>query len=198
MWNNITFVVILLICTLTASAQQDSLETTHSPAAYFNSFHMATQLEFEDYNSNSSFSMIHGIRLYQEHAVGIGLGLDLYDAWYTFPFFLTLSTDFAKNKSRSFFLETNGGYAKAWQRSKELEGQVTLESNGGWMFSSGMGLRLNNQKYSTYIQLGYRLQQIEYSSTTSDIITIWGWYPPEFSVDQRINRIFIQLGLGLR
>jgi hypothetical protein len=173
-------------------AQTDSLSVPKNRIRYYNTFLIGGLLGQSEQGTGASFSMIHGIRV-NRLSLGGGIAFDAYRDWKTVPLFGSVNFDFARLKKSAFFIQMNGGYAKAWDVKKDNFEPVYDELSGKGMLNSMIGYRLSLHHYSIHISAGHKFQRIEYSYNA----TPWSSVPGSNTfVEEDMNRIVIQLGFG--
>lgn len=194
MKNNTWILVLLPIAH--ALGQVDTTQHAAPPFRYFNNFMMGVQMEFDNNTADPSFAMLHGVTIRDTYAVGLGVGLDLYTYWRTLPMFASFQVNLANKKSKTFFLQVDGGYSHAWAVDAET-GMEPPEVQGGGMFAIAPGLRLHSDRYVINLQVGYRFQQLKFNSENGGMPPWSSWWSPvDYEVKQRINRVVIHVGFG--
>jgi hypothetical protein len=124
--------------------------------------------------------------------VGVGLGVEGYEGWRTYPFFGSVSFDFGKVKDNAFYLQLNAGQSFG-RRQERVEGVFNVDEQGGLMFNSMLGYRISTNKLNICIAAGYKLQRLEY-----EFDGYWNWQYGHHSISQEFNRLMLQLGIGIR
>ena len=143
--------------------------------------------------SGLTLSTTHGIRT-NRFSVGAGFGFDSYFDWKTVPVFGTIEFDFAKIKRNAFFLQFNAGYADARRINRE-EWITDYKEYGGEMVSMMVGYKIRAEKFSMYVLAGHKFQEANFSYNPQP----WSSFssPPNYSVEENMNRFVVQLGFGL-
>jgi hypothetical protein len=173
-------------------AQRDSLAVSKNKIRYYDSFLAGGLLGKSGQGSGISCAMIHGIRI-NRLATGAGVGFDSYRDWKTMPLFGTASFDFARIKNNAFFIQVNGGYARAWDVLRENFEPVYDKLSGKGMIHSMVGYRISLKQYSIYISAGHKFQRIEYSYNPMPWSSVPG---SNVFVEEDMNRVVVQLGFG--
>lgn len=185
-----SLVVILLFLSLSAIAQTDS---TFSGTSSFLSIHSGGLFGKKGHGSSLSVSAIHGIQ-YKRLALGVGVGYDAYVEWLTLPVFASASYGLTTGKDAVFFVQTNTGYSRAWSRLPDVH-QFNYSEEGGFFFHPMFGCRIDEAKFSVYFTAGYKFQDLSYKQTPD----WWTWGHPggKVTIDRKIQRLSIQIGIGL-
>lgn len=139
----------------------------------------------------ASLTTVHGIA-FGKWKVGVGLGVEGYENWRTYPFFGSVSFDFGKVNNNVFYLQLNVGQSLA-KRLERAEGVFNEEEQGGLMFNPMLGYRISTNKMSICLAAGYKLQRLEY-----EFDGYWNWQYGHHQMSQEYNRFMLQLGIGLR
>jgi hypothetical protein len=174
-------------------AQSDS-SSVSKKIIYFNNFLAGGLVGESEQGTGFTFSTIHGIR--RKHlAFGVGVGFDSYLDWKTLPLFGSISFDFGKVKENAFFIQFNAGYSNAWRIAKQEDWEPKYNVYGGATVSSIIGYRIKTNRFSLYISAGHKFQRVDFSYNPTPWLT--GQTESKISIDERINRIMIQIGFGL-
>ncbi|HEX5171633.1 MAG TPA: hypothetical protein VFW11_20785 [Cyclobacteriaceae bacterium] len=181
---------ILMSLVSTSAYCQDSLSVSYHKLEYWNSFATGILVGNSETSITGSFSTIHGLS-FKRWRFGIGLGIEGYEKWRTFPFFGSSTFDFGKIKNHSLYVQMNAGYAIG-QRIEKVEGATHEEENGGLMLNPMLGYRLNLGNTSLSVAAGYKLQRVDYSFDW-----LWGWPYAKTTMDEEFNRFIFQIGFGL-
>ena len=160
--------------------------------SYFNSFHAGGLFGKKANGSGESFATIHGVRM-NKYAFGIGVGYDAYHEWRTLPVFASLSYDFLPLRDNTFFIQLNGGYARAWSPMEE-QSQFNYEDKRGPCAHALLGYRIHSNKFNLYLTAGYKLQEIQYEQT----FDWWSGPGSKVYVARDMERVSVQLGFGFR
>ena|SRR5688572_33134807 len=186
--------IIIGICTL-ANAQSDSSVVSKNKVIYYNNFLAGGLLGESGKGSGLTLSMTHGIRI-SRFTVGAGLGFDSYFDWKAVPVFGTVEFDFAKIKRNAFFVQFNAGYADANRINREewITGSEYREY-GGPMISYMLGYKIRAEKFSLYLLAGHKSQEATFSYNPQPWSSFYA--PPNYSVEENMNRLVVQLGFGL-
>lgn len=183
------FLIFIIFGSFSISAQPDS---SASKTSYFNSFHSGSLLGKKGNGSSLSVSTIHGLSN-RKVAYGIGIGYDAYLEWRTLPIFGSFAYNFTGNKEKTFFLQLNAGYSKAWNPVTENE-QFIYHAKGGRFMHPVIGYRIYTRKFSLFLTTGYKLQRIHYEQTPT-----W-WIGTnsgnKITVERDMERLTVQLGFG--
>ena len=160
---------------------------------YYNNFLAGGLMGESGKGSGLTLSTTHGIRT-NRFSVGAGFGFDSYFDWKTVPVFGTIEFDFAKIKRNAFFLQFNAGYADAKRINRE-EWVTEYREYGGEMISYMLGYKIRAEKFSLYVLAGHKFQEANYSYNPQP----WSSFssPPNYSVEENMNRFVVQLGFGL-
>ena len=179
----------MVFCQEVTAQVTDSLQ--RPTVAYWNTFAFGALLPDSDKPITASVTTIHGIT-FGRWRVGLGLGLEGYEDWRTYPFFGSVSFDFGKVKDNTFYLQLNAGQSIA-RRQERIEGVFNEDEQGGLMFNSLLGYRISTNKMSVNIAAGYKLQRLDY-----EFDGYWGWQYGHHQMSQEYNRFMVQLGIGIR
>ena len=188
---------IILFCFLSLCistlAQSDSVSVSKNRIKYFNNVLVGGLFGESGQGTGFSISTTHGVRI-SRFAIGAGLGYDSYMDWKAVPFFGSVSFDFAKLRQNAFFLQFNAGYSYA-ERTNREEWLVNYTEYGSEMISSMLGYRINTNKFSVYIAAGHKFQKATFSYN----IPLWSSFlpPSDISVEESMNRLVFQIGIGL-
>jgi hypothetical protein len=183
----IVVLLLLIACCLETSAQVD---TTRSKSDWFATFSFGTLLGRNTVPS-LTLSLLSGVQYGSLHA-GVGVGFDTYHDWKTMPVFTSLGFDLLPYKEGVFFLQTYGGFAKAWPFER---GDFTPAScEGGYFVHPMIGYRMRQGKIRLHFLVGYKIQRISYYYEGSE--GQWGG-APKVSVIQDMERVSIQMAFGL-
>ena len=175
----------LLLIFFSTSAQQDS---TRSRIRSFASLHMGAL--FADAGAPyPSVALSAGVAV-DRMSVSIGASYDVYHVWETLAVFVGIGWDAVRFRNATFLAQVNGGYAKAWH-STEAE----ILSPGGYLVHPIVGYRLRHGRLEVYMSAGYKFQRLEYEQRAR-----WwgGWGPEQVTVVQDMERVSVQLGIGIR
>ncbi len=192
MKTRILLFILFIIC-ISAHAQVDSSVPSKRKVIYYNNFLAGGLLGESGTGSGLTLSTTHGIRI-NRFSVGAGFGFDSYFDWKTVPVFGTIEFDFAKIKRNAFFLQFNAGYADAKRINRE-EWITEYREYGGEMISFMLGYKIRAEKFSLYVLAGHKSQEANYSYNPQP----WSSFssPPNYSVEENMNRLVVQLGFGL-
>ncbi len=185
-------VLLLLSFFCDVYAQRDSVRV--GSVRYSNNFLMGGILSKRGEGTTFTFSTTNGIR-YKRLAAGLGMGYDAYLEWRALPVFISTSYDFGvskRNRNNALFIQFNYGYATTYY-APERDGQPEYTSTVGLMFNPNIGYRIKADKFRIYIQAGYKHQRNSYQYDS----WWWGNTGSTIFVDQKINRMVVQLGFGL-
>jgi hypothetical protein len=193
MKTRILFFILFIIC-ISVHAQVDSGVPAKRKVIYYNNFLAGGLLGDSGYGSGLTLSTTHGIRI-NRFSVGGGFGFDSYFDWKTVPVFGAVEFDFAKIKRNAFFLQFNAGYADARRINGEEWTNVEYREYGGVMTSFMLGYKIRAEKFSLYVLAGHKSQEANYSYNPQP----WSSFssPPNYSVEENMNRLVVQLGFGL-
>jgi hypothetical protein len=184
--------ILFIVCTA-AHAQVDNGVLPKRKVIYYNNFLAGGLLGASGRGSGLTLSTTHGVRI-NWLTLGAGVGYDSYFDWRTIPFFGTIELDFAKVKRNAFFLQFNAGYAAAKRTNRE-EWVSEYKEDGGEMVSLLLGYKIRAEKFSLYVLAGHKFQEANYSYNPQP----WSSFafPPNYSVEENMNRFVVQLGFGL-
>lgn len=187
--NRIFFLPAFILFSVSAASQS---EPVLPRAPYFFSLHSGGLLGGEGQGSSFTTSLIQGVRV-KKFALGIGLGHDAVAEWLTLPVWASVRFDFARVGPHDFYLQLDGGYAKAWLPSID-ETQYRYNEKGGPFFHPQVGYRINSEKLKVYLSAGYKIQRIKYEQTAN-----WGWggVTNKYYITRDIERVSLQIGFGL-
>ncbi|HET6539077.1 MAG TPA: hypothetical protein VFG46_01260 [Chryseolinea sp.] len=192
MKTRILLFILFVIC-ISAHAQVDSGVPSKRKVIYYNNFLAGGLLGASGTGSGLTLSTTHGIRI-NWLTLGVGVGYDSYFDWKTVPVFGTIEADFAKVKRNAFFLQFNAGYADARRINRE-EWITDYKEYGGEMVSLMVGYKIRAEKFSMYVLAGHKFQEANFSYNPQP----WSSFssPPNYSVEENMNRFVVQLGFGL-
>lgn len=188
MRNKISLILLIGLIPFAASAQTDS---TVSRVGWFVSLHSGVLFPQVGNALTISTHLIQGIR-YDRVSFGVGVGYDSYEYWETLPVFTGVAYDVLRRGSNALYVGVNGGYSNAWNRLPD-ELSVGMEDDGGYFIHPLVGYRLHQGRVTLHLTGGYKIQRIHYRRS----INGWG-LPMVTSVVQDMERISIQMGIGLR
>ena len=179
------FIAFLAILSISFSAESQSESSALKPA-YFVSFHAGGLMGKKGDGTFFTSSFIQGLR-FNRLAVGVGVGYDAYVDWRIIPIFISLNYDYGRYRDNSFFIQFNGGVAKAWSPGL-ANVEVVYNEEDNININPLLGYRIVADKFNLYISAGYKFQTIEYG---------WAYSGGNKRfVRQEIGRIAIQLGFG--
>ena len=173
-----------------ASAQQDSAV---SNSTGFVSLYSGTLLGKKGTGPSFSTAMTAGLR-YDRFNMGVGLGYDTYTTWELLPVFSAFGYDFVARRNCAFFVQIQAGYATA-RTSPSTESGFKYKSEGGYFWHPFVGCRLEQGKTRLYFSVGYKFQNLAYEQ-----IPTWidlGWGGTKTKVDMALQRLSLQMGIGL-
>lgn len=184
--------LIFVFCYSISGYSQDTVRVADNRVHYSNSF--ASGILFDDADHMSpSMTVINGIKFKQWRA-GIGIGLEGYDGWRIFPFFISNSIDLRGKGGgdNSLFLQLNTGYSIGTRTSNADNGWWggDYSDKGGFMINPMMGYRIVQGKFNFFFAAGYKGQKASYKFVNKD--SFW-----ERETKLNFNRFFLQLGFGL-
>jgi len=190
-----TRIILFILCVICISvhAQVDSTAPSKRKVIYYNNLLAGGLLGESEQGSGLTLSTTHGIRI-NRFSVGAGFGFDSYFDWKTVPVFGTIEFDFAKIKQNAFFLQFSAGYADARRINRE-EWITEYREYGGEMISFMFGYKIRAEKFSLYVLAGHKSQEANYSYNPQP----WSSFAPQYnySVEENMNRLVVQLGFGL-
>jgi hypothetical protein len=192
MKTRILLFIFFIIC-ISAHAQVDSSVPSKRKVIYYNNFLAGGLLGESGKGSGLTLSTTHGIRI-NWFTIGAGVGYDSYFDWRTVPVFGTIELEFPKIKRNAFFLQFNAGYADAKRTNRE-ELVTEYKEYGGEMISYMLGYKIRAEKFSLYVLAGHKFQEANFSYNPQP----WSSFasPPNYSVEENMNRFVVQLGFGL-
>ena len=193
MKTRILLFIFFIIC-ISVNAQVDSSAPSKPKVIYYNNFLAGGLFGDSGDGSGLTFSTTHGVRI-SRFSVGAGFGFDSYFDWKTVPFFGTVEFDFAKIKRNAFFLQFNAGYADAKRINGEEWTNVEYNEYGGAMISFMLGYKIRAEKFSMYILAGHKSQEANFSYNPQPWSSFYS--PPNYSVEETMNRLVVQIGFGL-
>jgi hypothetical protein len=175
---------------ITASAQSDSAS---KKSTYFFSLHAGGLLSKTGDGTFLSASTIHGVRK-QTVAFGVGLGYNAYLQWRTFPVFASISYDFASLSHSAFFMQINAGSSRAWVPDTD-QSEFVYNPERGLYVHPVIGYRVRANQFRLYVTAGYQHQNLQYEQTWKN----WIWGPPsgKTTIDRTIQRVSLQIGIGV-
>jgi hypothetical protein len=172
------------------------VDTLRPKPIYFNQFVAGGLFGQTAAGMSASLGMSHGIR-YRKCALAIGVSFDDYGQWRTFPVFGSFSFDLGASQNTGLFLQLNAGTTKVWHVDSPNDYQ-NYNENGGKMIQPSLGYRVQADKWSIYFVAGYRFQQIKYTETPRWWVSGWGPLPYKYTVERNMDRLVLQIGIGLR
>ncbi len=165
-------------------------------ARYTNSFLSGGSVGGSEELWGMSVSTFHGIKVERWRFL-LGVGMDGYSDWLTYPMMGSVSFDLSKpGKRGGLYLLINSGYAFA-DKTKPIEWTSSFSDKGGMTFNPMIGYRINIGSVDLYFQSGYKNQQVAYSYSYN--YGGWGGSPGsgyKYKVDQDLNRFVFQIGFG--
>ena len=192
MSKHVGFSILLLLSFSTTFAQADSSYNT-SPSWFF-SVHSGALLGKNGHGTSATASVLQGVR-YKRASLGVGVGYDAYREWRTLPIFAALAYDFVRSPNRAFFVELNTGFSKGWSTAGD-ESEFIYDSEGGFFYHPQIGYRTHHGRLTIYLAAGYKFQRLQYGETPRS--WIWGYPSGSVQVVRDIERLSIQMGIGLR
>lgn len=176
---------------------QEPIESANPKKAHYtNSFLSGGSVGGAEELWGMSISTFHGIEV-QRWRFLVGVGLDGYYDWLTYPLMGSVSLDAIKGKKNGMlYFVINSGYALA-NKTQQMEWVSTFSDSGGMIFNPMIGYRVKVDRVTLYFQAGYKNQKVAYSYSYD----YGGWgnvpgYSNTFSVDQDLNRFVFQIGFG--
>lgn len=189
MRDRIGLALLVALASFPALAQTD---TTASKAGWFVSLHAGALFSEVGGTATISTQLFQGIH-YNRFSLGVGVGYDTYDDWETLPVFTGIGYDVVRHGRNALYVQLNGGYSKSWSRIPD-ELSVGMQYDGGYFIHPMAGYRLQQGKIAFHLTCGYKIQRIQYRRSMGG----WGWgLPMVTTVDQDMERLSVQLGIGL-
>lgn len=186
MGDRVGICLSMFLIAFAASAQHDS---TASRTDWFASIHFGTLIPEPGNPASLSVQVMQGIR-YDRVRFGVGVGFDSYEYWNLVPVFTGVAYDMMKRAGDAMYIQVNGGYAKAWSRLPH-EMFFGMREEGGYFIHPMVGYRLRQGRIALHLTGGYKIQRIHYRQE-------WiGWGAPVTSVVQDLERVTLQIGIGL-
>ncbi len=182
---------LLMGCACFSTAAQS--DTTGSKADWFISLHSGILTGTTGRGSSVTTALVQGVR-YHTFSIGVGVGYDGYLNWQVLPVFASLGWDFAERKDHAWFVQVSTGYSKAWNAFEEQQ-QLYFRDEGGFFYHPAIGYRLHQGKLTIYLTAGYKLQRLHYK--VAPRWSGWGGAGLRSSVEQDMERLSIQMGIGL-
>jgi hypothetical protein len=180
--------VLILLLPFSSFAQSDSVSARPH---YFFSVYSGALLAKKGNGTSVTTAIIQGIR-YKRFAIGAGVGYDAYLDWRVVPLFLSTAFDLISGVNNSLFIQINGGYCEAWNRTAN-EVQFTFEEQRAMVFHPSLGYRIQSQNMSVYLSAGYKFQSIRYDQTPT-----WVGWGTKTTIDRNIERLSVLIGFGFR
>ena len=194
MSNRAILLLVFGLVSFTAWAQSDSTATR---STWFVSIHTGVLAGKTGTGSSVSATLAQGVR-YDRVSLGAGLGYDVYPEWKLLPVFAAVSYDLIRRRNHAFYVQFDAGYSKAWTSVAE-EFQRQFESDGGYFYHPFVGYRAHHGKVTIYFSAGYKFQGISYGQTLAWIPwSSWTQPATSMSVERNMERLSIQMGIGLR
>jgi hypothetical protein len=188
-------ILFLLVIVSPFLKAQDMVEEKASSIKYTNSFMSGGSVGGSEELWGISISTFHGIKV-QQWRLMMGVGLDGYSDWLTYPVMGSVSFDFTRGKRGSLYMVVNSGYAFA-DKMRPMEWTHTYSHSGGLIFNPMIGYRIQLGDVNLYFQSGYKNQKVSYEY--SYYYGGWGDHPGytnTYVIDQNLNRFVFQIGFG--
>ena len=192
-------ILVIAVLLSTPGFSQDTLRQKR--IQYFNTLNAGALIGESSLGTTATFSLVNGIRFGRMYG-GIGIGYDDYlrehedtfghriTRWSMMPVFVSVGFDFAELNSNHLFFQLNTGYSKSWNQSTGNYYQYS-EIKGGMNVATLVGYRINPGKYNISISAGYKWQSNSYTIG-------YEWFGgPATEVDESLERVVIQIGVGL-
>ena len=190
MSSKVLLVLVIGLSCFSACAQQDSAV---SNTRGFISLYSGTLLGKNRTGPSFCTAMTAGLR-HNRFNVGVGLGYETYTTWELLPVFSSFGYDFIARRNYALFFQAQAGYATA-RTSPPVESGFKYKSEGGYFWHPLVGCRLQQGKTMLYFSVGYKFQDLAYEQ-----IPTWidlGWGGTKTKVDMTLQRLSLQMGIGL-
>ncbi len=175
---------------------QELEEVPLKKVRYTNSFLSGGSVGGSEELWGMSVSTFHGIKVERWRFL-IGIGMDGYSDWLTYPMMGSVSFDLSHpKKKKGLYLIVNSGYAFA-DKTIPIEWTDSFSDKGGMIFNPMIGYRITIGSVDLYFQSGYKNQQVSYRYSYN--YGGWGGSPGsgyKYKVDQDLNRFVFQIGFG--
>jgi hypothetical protein len=181
---------------------RDSLSTKKWLTGYYFQIQSGTLIGGNASSDEISFSgaTTHGVKVGRKLRVGAGVGLDSYYQWSTVPLFGSISWDLL-GKKNALFVEFNYGGALASWRQINFEEYGYTHSQGGKVYSYGMGYRIKYEKLRISGGVGRKTQLMttyyEYPTYYWDNNNYLLGEPTTRKVKNELNRLMVWIAVGL-
>lgn len=186
----LTAITLILFCT-SIMAQ----EKTKIKLQYFNANNFQVLV---GENNGFGIETIHGIKLKNNFAIGLGLGYDTYQLA-SVPLFIDVRKNWGKGKIKPFvyadagfnFSLHNDEYPKKWSWSNT--DAYNFEQSSYTAFGVGITRAITNECRFT-ASIGISTKQLKYNYNYA----YWGWnevYNPQFRYDFKFQRYVLKLGI---
>lgn len=146
-----------------------------------------------------SGSTIHGIKVGRKLRVGAGVGLDSYYEWNTIPVFGSVSWDIV-GKKNALFAELNYGGTLASWRYVNFPEYGYQDSDGGTVYSYGLGYRIKYDKIRISAGVSRKTQVMtsyyEYPTYYWDNNNYIMGEPSTKTVKNELNRLMVWVAVG--
>jgi hypothetical protein len=140
-----------------------------------------------------------GVR-YNRFTMAVGAGFDQYPQWQTLPLFAGVGYDILNRRQHAFFLHFNAGFSKAWSTLTDDEAQVRHRHEGGYMYHPFLGYRVRQGKITLYFSMGYKFQTVTYKHIPTwrdEFGIVHEWTGTRTTIERRMERVSVQMGIGL-
>ena len=180
------FLTLILFTALTAQAQQNNTDLSTAKRrlsmveiGYL--YGSTTSYGIKSYKATPTAQFYNGYRFNKLIAVGGTIGFDFYDNALVTPVTLGLRGEFLSTRVSPIY-SLDAGYGLTTLSAENAEQEI----EGGWMYSSALGLRANTGNSTAFMfTVGLKNQRIETQSTS------WNR-----TVDQKINYKRLTLRMG--
>jgi hypothetical protein len=184
MQSRVLAVLTIVFFSFSAEAQSDS---SALKPGYFFSLHAGGLVGKKEDGTFFTSSLIQGLR-FNRLAIGLGIGYDAYVDWRVMPVFINANYDFSRYRGNSFFVQLNGGVAKAWTPILS-DVEIVYNEAANININPLLGYRIVGDKFNLYLSAGYKFQMLEYG---------WGYSGGYKTYVRRdIGRACLQLGFGI-
>jgi hypothetical protein len=179
--------VIILSATINVSAEaiDDSVKIR-----YFNRFLSGALMGKREYGNAFSFSTSHGVRI-GRLAAGLEVAYDKYTRWSTVPLSAVVLFDALRIKNVTTYVSVAGGFSLA--RKEQEDEYMDTDVTSAPTIYPALGIRLSSGNWNLYLQAGYKWQRINYTQSPKFFID-----PPRNEIEEDIERLCIQIGIGWR
>lgn len=136
-----------------------------------------------------SVTTVHGVAM-RNWTLGLGIGMEGYERWRTFPVFGSVSYYFRGPTSNGVFVTFNAGHSFGKLLMDDERIHVT-DTKGGPMVNPMIGYHISANRVGLSLAAGYKMQRMagRYRDSFGGTLT--------YTVEERMDRFFFQLGISI-